>query len=62
MKNKTQCPKCLGAQELMEPKETTGFEYKTCSLCKGEGIVLTQIANDFVFAINEDNFESNDDW
>ena len=59
-KNKTDCPKCLGAKELMEAKKTTGFEYKTCSLCKGEGEVLTQIADDFIFAINEDNFEENE--
>jgi hypothetical protein len=62
MKNKTECPKCLGAKELMEPKKEKGFEYKVCNLCKGEGIVPLDLADDFIFAINEDNFESNDDW
>ena len=56
------CPKCLGAQQLMEAKQTAGFEYRTCSLCKGEGEVLPEIEEDFILSMNEDNFESNDDW
>ena len=44
MKNKKViCPKCLGAQEIMEPKKTAGFEYKPCSLCKGKGEVLPEV-------------------
>jgi len=61
--NLTECPKCLGQGELMEPKKTKGFEYKTCSLCNGHGKVDEQIADDFIFAMSgEDNFETNDDW
>ena len=56
------CPKCLGVGELMEPKKTAGFEYKACSLCKGKGEVLPELEEDFILSINEDNFESNDDW
>ena len=58
------CPKCVGAKTIMEPKSLgKGFEYKTCTLCKGTGEVTPQIADDFVFAMNEDNFEDfNDDW
>lgn len=63
MKNKKViCPKCLGAQEIMEPKKTAGFEYKPCSLCKGKGEVLPELEEDFILSINEDNFETNDDW
>jgi hypothetical protein len=47
------CPKCLGAQQLMEAKQTAGFEYRTCSLCKGEGEVLLEIEEDFILSINE---------
>ena len=60
--NLTECPQCLNAKEIMVPKQTKGFEYKTCNLCKGTGQVDSQIADDFVFAMNEDNFETNDDW
>lgn len=61
--NQTECPKCLGAKEIMEPKKTKGFVYKTCDLCDGNGYVSNQIADDFIFAMNEDNFEDfNDDW
>ena len=61
--NLTECPQCLNAKEIMTPKETKGFEYKTCSLCNGQGSVDSQIADDFIFAMNEDNFEDfNDGW
>ena len=61
--NLKECPQCLGAKEIMEPKKTKGFEYKTCSLCNGTGEVDSQIADDFIFAMNgEDDFETNDDW
>lgn len=61
--NEEQCPKCLGIGELMEAKLTKGFEYKKCSLCNGTGSVDSQIADDFIFAMNgENNFETNDDW
>lgn len=61
--NLKECPKCLSVGTLMEPKQTKGFEYKTCSLCNGHGSVDSQIADDFIFAMNgEDDFETNDDW
>lgn len=63
MDNKvTTCPKCLGVKEIMEPKETTGFEYRICNLCKGKGEVTTTLADDFVLSINEDNLEIENDW
>ena len=47
----------------MEGKKTTkGFEYSTCNLCNGNGVVSQELADDYVFAKNEDNFETNDDW
>ena len=61
--NLKECPQCLGAKEIMVSKQTKGFEYKTCSLCNGHGNVDSQIADDFIFAMNgEDDFETNDDW
>jgi len=61
--NLTECPKCLGIGKIMEAKKTKGFEYKTCSLCNGSGYVDNQIAEDFIFSINENNFEDfNDEW
>lgn len=61
--NLTECPQCFGVKELMTPKKTIGFEYKICSLCNGEGEINSEIAADFVFAMNgEDNFETNDNW
>lgn len=61
-RNKTDCPQCCGAKTIMIPKETKGFEYKECSLCQGTGVVSTQLADDYIFSLNEDNFETNDDW
>jgi len=51
------CPKCFGSAKVMEPKETKGFEYKSCSLCKGKGEVPMQIAEDYIFSVTEENFE-----
>ena len=31
MSKLVECPQCLGAKEIMIPKETKGFEYKKCS-------------------------------
>lgn len=56
------CPKCLGTGETMEgKKKKKGFEYNICNLCKGRGKVPDEIANDYIFSLNEDNFETNDD-
>ena len=55
-----ECPQCLGAKEIMVPKETRGFEYKTCSLCKGEGEVAEELAEDFLLSLNEEQIEEYD--
>ncbi len=57
MTNKTQCPCCLGEKTIMVAKETRGFNYKECNLCKGEGVVSTELADDYIFSLNEENFE-----
>lgn len=62
MSKTVECPQCVGAKEIMVPKETKGFKYEKCTLCNGTGKVTPQLASDFIFAMNEDNFESNDDW
>ena len=56
------CPKCVGALQIMEPKQDKGFIYKTCSLCNGVGTVSKELAEDFELSLNEDNLETNDDW
>ena len=56
------CPKCIGSKEVMESKSSgKGFEYKTCTLCKGKGYVDNVLADDFIFSISEDNFETDND-
>lgn len=62
LNNKVECPQCLGTKQVMIAKETKGFEYKDCKLCDEHGKVEQEIADDYIFAMNEDNFESNDDW
>ena len=56
------CPSCVGAKQIMVAKQTKGFEYKTCTLCKGKGTVVSQLAEDYIFSITEDDFETNNDW
>lgn len=57
------CPKCIGSKEVMESKPSgKGFIYKTCTLCNGKGYVDSELANDFELSLNEDNFETNNDW
>ncbi|HEX8586110.1 MAG TPA: hypothetical protein VF680_17090 [Allosphingosinicella sp.] len=60
MDNKKECPQCLGVKEIMVPNEKRGFHYETCSLCKGEGEVHSEIHDDFIFAMN-DELELNSD-
>jgi DnaJ-class molecular chaperone len=60
MQHEDECPKCFGAKEVMEPRETKGFEYRTCTLCGGSGIVSTQVAQDFIFSLNEENFDEDE--
>jgi len=69
MKNEEICPKCLGGSDVMvsntdeKNHNTKGFKYKKCTLCKGKGIVNSELAEDYIFSLNEDNFEDfNDDW
>lgn len=67
MKNsEVECPKCLGAKELMEPKPTKGFEYRNCNICKGKGTVSSVLYDDYIFSLDEENYdddyESNNDW
>lgn len=62
MKDTTECPKCLSAKEIMVPKETKGFKYEKCTLCNGTGEVPLQLSDDYIFSLDEDNFETNDDW
>jgi hypothetical protein len=49
----------------MVAKQTKGFEYKDCTLCDKNGLVEQEIADDYIFAMSENNFdddfETNDD-
>ena len=58
MSKTVECPQCVGAKEIMVPKETKGFKYEKCTLCNGTGKVTPQLADDYVFAMNEDNFDN----
>ena len=60
MTEQENCPKCLGSGEIMEAKKTKGFHYIECELCKSSGIVEAEIAKDFIFAMNEENFENDE--
>ena len=55
MKNKL-CPSCVGATQVMIPKTNgkKGFEYQTCSLCNGTGVVSEETVEDYLLSINED--------
>lgn len=55
MSNLIVCPKCMGVGETLEPSENNKkLEKTTCNLCKGAGHVTTELAEDFVFSLNED--------
>lgn len=62
MRNNVECPKCLGAKEIMTPKKTRGFEYEKCTLCQGTGLVPQELEDDYILSLNEDRLETNDDW
>ena len=55
MKNKL-CPSCVGSTQVMIPKTNNkkGFEYQTCTLCNGTGVVSEEIEEDYLLSINED--------
>ena len=61
MKNKL-CPKCVGSTQVMIPKTNNkkGFEYKTCSLCNGTGVVSEETEEDYLLSINEDLIDDYD--
>ena len=61
MKNKL-CPKCVGSTQVMIPKTNNekGFEYQTCSLCNGTGVVSEEIEEDYLLSINEDLIDGYD--
>ena len=61
MKNKL-CPSCVGSTQVMIPKTNNkkGFEYQTCSLCNGTGVVSEEIEEDYLLSINEDLIDDYD--
>lgn len=61
MKNKL-CPSCVGSTQVMIPKTNNkkGFEYQTCSLCNGTGIVSEETVEDYLLSINEDLIDDYD--
>ena len=61
MKNKL-CCKCIGSTQVMIPKTNNkkGFEYQTCSLCNGTGIVSEETVEDYLLSLNEDLIDDYD--
>lgn len=60
MKNKL-CPKCLSTGEVMEGrKESKGFQYITCTLCNGTGVISEEMEEDYLLSINEDLIDDYD--
>ena len=61
MKNKL-CPSCIGSTQVMIPKTNNkkGFEYQTCSLCNGTGVVSEETVEDYLLSINEDLIDDYD--
>lgn len=61
MENKVECPVCLGVGETMEGrKDSKGFEYKKCNLCKEKGVVDKEIEEDFILSLDEDQIDDYD--
>jgi len=55
---KKDCPKCIGTGEIMEGrKDSKGFQYNKCNLCKGEGIVDIDIAEDYILSLDESQID-----
>ena len=55
MKNKL-CSKCVGATNVMIPKTNgkKGFDYISCTLCNGTGVISEEIEEDYLLSLNED--------
>ena len=43
-----ECPKCIGAKVIKQPKKTRGFEYVDCNVCEGKGVVLDVLHQSFI--------------
>ena len=61
MKNKL-CPSCVGSTQVMIPKTNNkkGFEYQTCTLCNGIGVVSEETVEDYLLSLNEDLIDDYD--
>ena len=63
---KVECPKCLGQNDVMEPREKKGFKYTKCNLCNSVGTVSQELYDDYIFSLNEENYEddyeTNNGW
>ena len=61
MKNKL-CCKCVGATNVMIPKINgkKGFDYVTCTLCNGTGVISEEMEEDYLLSINEDLIDDYD--
>ena len=62
MNKQTLCPKCVGAKTIMEPRTTRGFDYNKCSLCEGTGIVTPELADDYIFSLNEESINDEQNY
>jgi hypothetical protein len=54
MSKQQECPKCLGAKEIMVPRTTRGFDYEECELCSATGTVDDTLHEDYLLSLNED--------
>ena len=61
MKNKL-CSKCVGATNVMIPKTNgkKGFDYISCTLCNGTGVISEEIEEDYLLSLNEDLIDDYD--
>ncbi len=53
------CNQCLGTgRPMTSKKDEPGLEYKTCTLCEGEGVVKAELNEDYILSLNEDSINS----
>lgn len=57
MSKLTECPKCLGTGEEVYIGTKKKFVQKKCNLCEGEGMLDTDIADDYVDLLINDEEE-----